>query len=259
MSSDSLDELYELALALDAGVPKYRRMPKHIEVPLVSNKRHLSTDDQWRSLLWCVDTAQEHGKGGLRGVALALARIIQAKALEAHLFDVRDPVRDGISEKELLWDTDVALTTDGATLDTLPRRMRRGKALNMAETVVLPQTWMRIRLLKALSNIGEGLPHGSWQQDHRNHFGVEWRPWPLLWVSNGNHSTMAGLVRRGGSFKPAETYDLRPVLQAVNTDGRTWYRADTGAAIGAVNSMPMAGIWVVGQRLIGLRKAGHPA
>ena len=258
MSPDGLDALHKLALKLEEGAPKRRRRPAEIAVPLVGGKRRLSSDDQWKSLLWWIDSAQAQGKGGLRGVALALARIIQAKALEAHLFDVRRSVSHGISEEGLLWDTGAVLTADDATLHTLARRMRRGKALNMSETVVLPQPWVRTRLLKALSNIGEGLPHGTWQQDDRNHYGMEWRPWPLLWVSNGNHSTMAGLVRAGGSFKPAETYDLKPVLRAVNTDGRTWYRADTGEAIGTVNSMPMAGIWVVGQRLIGLRKAGHP-
>ncbi|PZP29637.1 MAG: hypothetical protein DI603_16380 [Roseateles depolymerans] len=50
----------------------------------------------------------------------------------------------------------------------------------------------------------------------------------------------------------AETYDLSPVLKAVRTDGARWYRVDDGSSLAPVESMAMAGIFVIGQRLIDL-------
>lgn len=77
-----------------------------------------------------------------------------------------------------------------------------------------------------------------------------------MWVDNGNHSTMAALVRGGGRLKCKEAFDFTPVLEAVRTDGITWARAADGSKIGPVRSMPMAGIFLIGQRLAGI--AGGP-
>ena len=251
-----LAELEALVKSVD-GQATRRRLPRPIPVPVLGRGRRLGIADQWASLLWSIDTAQEYGKGALRGVALSLARMIQAQTLESLLLDVRRPVRNGMSVDQLLWADDLVLDKNGGTLKTLPRKMRRSGERLMSESLVFPDPWERTRFIKAVGNIGEGLAHGNWRQD-ANHFGVEWRPWPIFWISNGNHSTMAGLVRSGANFRPYETYDLSPVLRAVKTDGVRWYRSDTNQSFEVVLSMPMAGIFVIGQRLIGMKYAGHP-
>ena len=80
---------------------------------------------------------------------------------------------------------------------------------------------------------------------------MAWKPWPLVRVSNGNHSTMAALIRGGGRLRCEETFDYSPVLRAVRTDGVNWIRKADDSMIGPVRSMAMAGIFVIGQRLIG--------
>ena len=231
-----------------------RRQPRRVPVPPLPRRGKLRPEDQWKSLLWSIDSAQEHGRSALRGVALALARAIQGRTIEAMLLDARMPVRETMAIDELLWDLDVVLNAEGQTLKSLPRKMRRGKAVSMEHAAVFPLPWERFRLFRAIGNIGDGLPEGPWRQDP-NHFGIEWRPWSILWVTNGNHSTMAGLIRRGGLFRPYETYSFEPVLRAVHTDGLRWYRRDTGESIAAVQSILMAGIFVVGQRLVGMPRA----
>lgn len=255
MRAELIAELEALVKEVDVVAPR-RRHPRHIPVPHLGRGKRLSLADQWASLIWSIDTAQEHGKGALKGVSLSLARMIQAQALEALLLDARHPVRSRMSVDNLLWSEDVVLDSEGGTLKSLRRKMRRGSARLMSESLVFPEPWERTRFIKATGNIGEGLAHGVWRQDP-NHFGVEWRPWPIFWVSNGNHSTMAGLVKSGANFRPYETYDLSPVLRAVKTDGLQWYRSDTNQPFEAVSSMAMAGVFVVGQRLIGLKRAGH--
>lgn len=255
MRIELLADLEALVKEVDAMAPR-RRLPRHIPPPTLGRGKRLNEVDQWASLLWSIDTAQEHGKGALKGVALGLARMIQAETLESLLLDARMAVRNRMSIKKLLWAENLVLNEEGGTLKTLPRKVRRGSARLMSECVVFPEPWEKRRFIKAVGNIGEGLADGAWRQDP-NHFGIEWRPWPILWVSNGNHSTMAGLVRNGGAFKPYESYDLSAVLRAVRTDGRHWYRSDTNRPIAVVSSRPMAGIFVVGQRLIGMKRAGH--
>jgi len=80
---------------------------------------------------------------------------------------------------------------------------------------------------------------------------MAWKPWPLVRVSNGNHSTMAALIRGGGRLGCEETFDYSPVLHAVRTDRVNWIRKADDSMIGPVRSMAMAGIFVIGQRLIG--------
>jgi hypothetical protein len=121
-------------------------------------------------------------------------------------------------------------------------------SVDLNDAIVFPARWERWRLFKSLHNLGEGREWGAWRQD-LNHFGVAWKPWPMVWVSNGNHSTMAALVRGGGKFKCYEAYDFKPVLAAVKTDGRNWLRQDTGAVLEPVRPMPMADIFEIGQRL----------
>ncbi len=261
MDSSAEEKSKSLSALLDEFVTRSREeegrsrpQPQRVPFPPLPRRGKLKPEDQWTSLLWSIDSAQEHGRSALKGIALALARAIHGRTIEAMLLDARIPVRETMAIDELLWDLDVVLNADGQTLRSLPKKMRRGKALSMDQAAVFPQPWERFRLLRALGNIGDGLPHGPWQQDP-NHIGIEWRPWPVLWVSNGNHSTMAGLIRSGGVFHPYETYSFEPVLRAVHTDGLRWYRSDTGESIAEVQSMLMAGIFVAGQRLVGMTRS----
>jgi hypothetical protein len=136
--------------------------------------------------------------------------------------------------------------------DLIPRSTR-SLSVNLNDAAVFPSPWERWRLLGALHRLGPGRAWGEWRQD-ANHFGIAWRPWPLVWVSNGNHSTTAALVRGGGRFKCQEAFDFTPVLNAVDTNGLTWYRTDDQTELGPVSSMPMAGIFVIGKRLAGLQR-----
>jgi hypothetical protein len=64
---------------------------------------------------------------------------------------------------------------------------------------------------------------------------------------------MAALVRGGGKLKCDHAFDFSPVLRAVSTDGARWLRSHDNTAIAPVTSVPMAAIFVIGQRLIGLK------
>ncbi|MCV2355413.1 hypothetical protein LNV09_14760 [Paucibacter sp. B2R-40] len=200
-------------------------------------------------MLWSIDSAQANGKHALRGLAVALSQIIRARALETLLMDAREFHKPSLDAEDLLWDDSLPLNAEGDTRASLMRKASRTLSVELNDAIVFPAPWERWRLFKAFQNMGEKREWGAWRQDS-NHFGIAWKPWPIVWVSNGNHSTMAALIRGGGKFKCHEAYDFSPVLQAVRTDGVNWIRIDTEEVLSPVRSLPMAGIFEIGRRLM---------
>lgn len=226
-----------------------KKLPQRVPYPSLPSTGLLTANQQWVSMLWSVDSAQAHGKHALRGLAISLSQVIRAQALEALLMDAREFRRPPWDAEDLLWDESLPLNPAGDTRVSLMTKAARNLSVELNDAIVFPGPWERWRLFNALQNMGAKRKWGAWRQD-TNHFGIAWKPWPVVWVSNGNHSTMAALVRGGGRFKCHATYDFTPVLRAVRTDGVNWFRLDTGAVLGPVRSLPMAGIFEIGRRLL---------
>ncbi|MBK4734687.1 DUF6710 family protein [Noviherbaspirillum pedocola] len=187
----------------------------------------------------------------MRGLTIALSRLIQAEMLELLLFDARHSHKPPLLPSGLLWDGDLPLTIDGATMDQLIHPVEQPILVRLEDAAVFPRVWERWRLHRALGRIGPEREDGPYVQSD-NHFGTGWYPWPLVWLENGNHSTLAAQLQGGGQFACYASFDFTPVLRAVRTDGANWYRVDDGTSLGTVTSVPMAGIFVIGQRLVDL-------
>ncbi|MFA7350658.1 MAG: DUF6710 family protein [Methylotenera sp.] len=212
-------------------------------------KGKLKVADQWASLLWNIETAENHGTRALQGMTLALARIIQADILENLLLDARQHYAALSSSEELLWGFNQPVRGDGASIRSLLIKKNNSQSIELAYTAVIPQPWERWRLARALQNLGQGAMWGEWKQSDNIH-AIEWAPWPLVWVNNGHHSTMAGILTHGGKLKANETFDAKDLLLSVYTDGMNWLRVDNDQVIASVSSLPMAAIFEIGRRLI---------
>jgi hypothetical protein len=239
--------------AIEASGFRPAQSPSRVPVPALRGTGSLSLDERWASLLWSIDTAEQFGSDSLRGLTIALSRLIQAEALELLLFDARPRNEPPLLPSDVLWDSDLPLTSSGATMDQLTLLSEQAITVNLEDAAVFPRIWERWRLHRALGRIGPGRVDGPYAQSG-NHFGVRWHPWPLVWLENGNHSTLAAQLRGGGDFECHASFDFTPVLDAVRTDGANWYRVDDGTVVGPVTSVPMAGIFVVGQRLARLAR-----
>lgn len=224
---------------------------KHVDrVPALDlPKGPLSTNDQWRSLMWSIDTAQAHGSNALLGLTQALARIIQAEILRGLLFDARSSTRPPSSPDDLLWNSSKPVTADGRSMDDLLSREMGSASLSLAHSAVMPSPWERWRLASAFQNLGPTGKHGVWRQTDNTH-AVVWQPWPLAWISNGNHTAMAAIVTHGGVLEVSETLNARDLLQSVYSDGENWIRVADGKRFERVRSLEMAGIFEIGRRLI---------
>lgn len=237
--------------ALKAAGIESSEMPERVPLPDIAAKGELDAADRWKSLMWGIDTAQLQGPDSLRGLTIALVRIIQAEALDVLLFDTRWFKKPALEPSDPFWDRTLPLTASGETLDQLMTPLESPITVELSDAAVFSYPWDRWRLHRALGNIGEGRAHGPWRQSE-NHYGIGLSPWPIVLLDNGNHSTLAGQLRGGGTLRCEESYDFTPVLRAVRTDGATWYRVDDGSSLGPVASVAMAGIFVVGQRLAGI-------
>ena len=224
--------------------------PERVAYPELPIKGRLRPAQRWQSLLWSIDSAAQHGQDALRGLTIALSRVIQGEALDTLLFDARPHRTHSFDPTSPLWDRKLPLNAAGETLDDLKVPVKKAIKVKLEDAAVFPHPWERWRLHSALANMGKGRPWKAFRQSH-NHLGIGWHPWPIVMIWNGNHSTLAGQLRGGGKLTCEETYDFSPVLRAVRTDGAQWYRVDDGSTLGPVESMAMAGIFVIGQRLIG--------
>lgn len=224
------------------------KQPQRVPYPDLPTRGRLRVAHRWQSLLWSIDTAAQHGREGLRGLTIALSRVIQGECLDVLLFDAREHTKYSFDPKSPLWDQRLPLNEAGQTLDDLMVRKKEAVTVMLEDAAVFPHPWERWRLHKALGNMGKGRPWKAFRQSN-NHLGIGWLPWPIVSVWKGNHSMLAGQLRGGGELTCEETYDLSPVLRAVRTDGSQWYRVDDSSSLGPVESLAMAGIFVIGQRL----------
>jgi hypothetical protein len=218
--------------------------------PELPQQGPLEPAQRWKSLLWAIDSAQAHGDEGLRGLAVALARLIQADSMSLLLLDGRESMQPCATVEDLLWAQDRAITADGRSVEKLLTAQSGDRTIELASTAVIANIWQPSRLIKVLDWIGEQGTRGAWKQD-RNHHAVVWHPWPLVWVTGGNHSTTAATLKGGGKLVCDASRDASPLLRAVTTDGIVW-RNEEKQEIGKVRSLPMAGIIEIGRRLIGL-------
>lgn len=244
--SNNMKALLKRIKSISKKYPK----DKIIRIPQpILPKGKLSDQDQWASLVWNIDTAEANGKRALHGLTLALTRIIQADILESLLLDVRQPNQALDTPNELLWDRKLPVRKDGSTMRDLLRPRRRTSSQELMHTAVIPKPWEPWRLSRSLENLGPGGKWKEWRQTDNFH-AVGWTPWPLVWVDNGNHSTMAAILTHGGKFIVSECFDAKELLFSVYCDGKNWLRTDNDKVIAAVNSLPMAGIFEIGRRLV---------
>ena len=216
--------------------------------PNLPARRRLTPAQMWKAHLWTIDTAQAHGVQALQGLSIALARMIQADAFHVLFYDARERVGARGTIYDLLWDPHIPITRDGKTLLNLLSPCRRPRKFELGSTALITNVWERWRLLHALQKIGPRCEWGQWRQDS-NHHAFAWYPWPLLWVDNGNHSATAAALKGSGQIKCEAVFDATALLKNVTTNGRQWFGAN-GQVLSRVHSMPMAGIFEIGRRLI---------
>lgn len=256
MEQAKKDDFLDQMQAIIDALPKTRSKVKSTRIPLPTlQSGKLSAQDQWKSLIWNIDTAEAHGKRALNGLTLALTRIIQADILQSLLFDVRVPNQAKDTPSDLLWGEHIPIRADGSKMMDLLRRRRRFPARELEHTAIIPRPWEPWRLSRCLEHLGPGGEWNEWRQT-KNLCAIGWTPWPLVWVSNGNHSTMAAMLTHGGRFTVSECLDARELLLNVYSDGKSWLRTDDDGLIAPVNSLPMAGIFEIGRRLV---KAPKPS
>lgn len=255
LSSSLIAELTSLTKGIGksfVALPKNRQQSAiaktRIQHPRLPEKGPLTKAQQWRSLLWIIDTAQAHGDHALRGLTIALARMVQAEAFSILLLDARPHRSPDGSVNDLLWDTNLPVTQSGQKMGDLLKRRRKRDSFDLGKSAVITNVWEPWRLARALQNLGPSCAWGPWRQDE-NHHAVAWYPWPIVWVDNGNHSATTATLKGGGMIRCEACVDATPLLRVVTTNGRQWF-GENRRVLGKVGSLPMAGIFEIGRRLI---------
>lgn len=222
-------------------------LPDRVPYPQLPSIGALNQEQQWISIKWSIDSAEKHGKSALIGLALTFGRIIQAKYLETLVMDARMRSQ-GVSDMSImLWESDVPLTAKAEKIDDLLLPDTLAGPVSFTESILISAPWERFRLFRALENLGKY----NWRQD-RNHYAVIWYPWPIIWVTNGYHSTSVAAMYGKGTLCDLPCYDAKKLLSAVKPDGQNWLRTYDNSVIETIYSLPMAAIFEIGRRLIAL-------
>jgi hypothetical protein len=245
MNPELLKKLREIASEALKKVPQVSRIdaPEYPALPPVPMP--LSQEEQWASVIWMIDYAEKHGQAALEGLAIAYGNIIQADYFKIMLMDARQFSEGHSDISHMLWEPKAPLTDQGETLETLLMSVSQEESANFLESIVISAPWRRDRLIRSLDN----LKNQDWRQDS-NHNAEIWYPWPIIWVTNGYHSTAVGALYGKGALSVSLQYDATKLLHTVRPDGKNWLRTHDGSIIDSISSLPMAAIFEIGRRLV---------
>lgn len=111
---------------------------------------------------------------------------------------------------------------------------------------ILPCPWHRDRYTGTLSHIGANKKAGLWREDP-NHQAVIWLPWGIVFVNGGNHSIAAGILGGEGILKPRAVYDMAPLLEQVECDGKNYLSKSEKTVICKVHDKRIAALFEIGR------------
>lgn len=109
------------------------------------------------------------------------------------------------------------------------RHFSQGKKVSLANDAVItfPREWKRC------THTALVLGKEPFLQDTQNHSGVYFHYMDFCYITNGYHSTAAGIAFQKGEIA-VEEIDDSPILENVYTDGTYWYDETTKTVVGEV-------------------------
>lgn len=104
--------------------------PQRVPYPDLPTKGRLRSAERWQSLLWSIDSAAQHGPDALRGLTIALSRVMQGECLDTLIFDAREHRSPDFDPKAPLWDPKLPLNSAGQKLDDLMLRKKKATTVS---------------------------------------------------------------------------------------------------------------------------------
>lgn len=126
--------------------------------------------------------------------------------------------------------------------------------ISLATDAVISFPWEKTRLLNNLCNIGDGMKYGEWEQDTANHTARVYLPFGLCAITNGNHSTFTGVVKREGKLtvdnKRITVYDVSKLYEYIYCDGENYRRKSDNKIVCKSKNFEFACIFEIGRAII---------
>lgn len=149
---------------------------------------------------------------------------------------------------EDIWFSQFAeITRSRRRLFDIKRKLAGSRQIDLSRDLVLPTPWFLQRVAANLATIGEGRGKGPWKQVPAEHHLECWLPFGVVWVHEGNHSIMTGIVQGTGTIETEEVYDLSQIFDDVRCDGNAFIRICDGAVLTPVRDLEFAAIFEVGR------------
>lgn len=158
-----------------------------------------------------------------------------------------EPKVETLKPEDIWFDQFSVVTPTGQTLYDIKRKLTAPRNIDLCRDLVLPTPWHLSRVATNLATIGESRARGSWKQVPADHNVECWLPFGVVWVHEGNHSIMTGIVQGTGTIQTEEVYDVSEIFNYVQCDGIAFIRICDGAALAPVGDLEFAAIFEVGR------------
>jgi len=178
-----------------------------------------------------------------------LAKETQYKYIGYMLFEPEKGRNNYVQYSTLFFDSAEPITQDGKHIHDIVVKLNARRTIDLSKDLVFPWPWNMDRLVKCIANIGEDRWGGNWRQDN-NHRIFIWLPIGVAWVSGGNHSITAGILKGEGKITTDMVYDVSPLYKHVYCDGLYYRRLYDGSVISKVSKPEFAAIFEIGRIMV---------
>lgn len=226
--------------------------------PTQENVRWLPLQ-RFHHILATADRIAEQNPRALPDLVHALLRPLQSRYLLGVAEVGKDPYPTIVAESFFGTAVGTYLARHGGTsrcgtsLD--PSRFK----LRLSCDTVLPSTWNYDSYVNTLAMLGstKKIPgsyrpdkYWQWRQDPINHRVELWLPWGIGFVEGGNHSIAAGILAGEGELTPTSVFDMRVLLDNIQTDGSHYLCRRTGSTLAAVSDLHVAVVFEIGRLML---------
>ena len=212
------------------------------------------TRTPFRLILQMASRLVEDDPSALVDLARVLGRTVQWEWIAQVVTPAEGSFPYPLDPDRVLFDRRLPVTPDGRGWSALLVKRAESRAVQLATDIVLPWPWSRTSFRRCLTAIGTGRSAGAWRQD--SHHRVQWwEPIGIGWVSGGNHSLAAGILRGEGSLVVDAVYSMREIYEHVVCDGAFYRRRADNSPISRVRHATFAGIFEIGRLLLAYEAA----
>ncbi|HBJ2622082.1 TPA: hypothetical protein LA827_001821 [Clostridium botulinum] len=148
---------------------------------------------------------------------------------------------------ELFFDIGFYISNNGKNImSILADENNESFEVDLTEDFVIPIAWNRNRFISNLTHIGKEYSN-PFKFIELNHYSYFFKPINITIMTNGNHSTLAGILKKEGKIKPTKIVNLNDRYKEIKFDGTYYRNINTNEILHEVKNFELGAIFEIGR------------